>query len=497
MAGRCREMPARYEPFANGNGAAWTAKQDRTYTAGSLTGEYSMRLPTLMLCALTLSAPSPAVAEFARQILEELVESNTAPSGGNDMSQALGYLEGHLRAAGFDDEDLHVVAADGEAANLVVRLRSPQPERRPILLMAHLDVVEALRADWSVPPYELTEQDGYYYGRGTVDNKAGAAIIVATLVRLKQEGYRGDRDLVAMLTGDEETSGAGADWLATEGRELIDAEFALNSDGGFVILEGDRRTTFVVQTSEKVYVSFRLEALDPGGHSSLPRPDNPVYRIARTLADQQRHAFPIDLNDTTRAFFESLAPDTAGEERELVEALVAGDADDPVLARLPDYSYYNAQARTTCVATQIAGGHAENALPQTATAVINCRVLPQADPADVEAALRRIAAAHDVTLATIYPAKPSPPSPLTPHILGPIGDVAGELWPGIRLVPEMSTGATDGVFIRSAGIPVYGVSAIAEVPDELRAHGQDERILVESFDEAERYWYRLLRRMTD
>ncbi len=450
------------------------------------------------LFVLLVSAPpARADVDLAQQILAELVASNTAPSGGNDMSEAIGILVGHLAEAGFEDDDMTVVAPGGGAENLVVRLASPKPTERPILLMAHLDVVEALPEDWSVPPYELVEQDGYFYGRGTVDNKAGAAVIVANLVRLKREGYDGDRDLIAMLTGDEETSGAGADWLATEGRHLIDAEFALNSDGGFVILEGDERTTFVMQTSEKVYVSYRLQALDPGGHSSLPRPDNPVYRIARTLVAQQRQPFPIDLSETTRAFFASRAPETSGEERELLEALLAGDLDDPVLERLPDYSYYNAQARTTCVATQIAGGHAENALPQTATAVINCRVLPQADPADVEARLRALAEVNDVTLDVVYAARPSPPSPLTPAIVGAVEAVAEELWPGIRLVPEMSTGATDGLFVRSAGIPVYGVSAIAEVPDELRAHGQDERILIESFDDSVRYWYRLLRRLTD
>ncbi len=450
----------------------------------------------LALAGLAIFSLAHADERLAHRILAELIESNTAPSGGNDMSEAIDGLAGHLRAAGFDAADLAVVAPGGGPANLVVRLRSPAPAAKPILLMAHLDVVEALREDWSVDPYTFIERDGHYYGRGTVDNKAGAAVIVAILARLQREGYRGNRDLIAMLTGDEETTGDGARWLATEGRELIDAEFALNSDAGFVALEDGAPTVFMMQTSEKVYVSYRLEAHDPGGHSSLPRPDNPIYRLARSLARQQQHRFPIDLNATTRAMFEFRAANAAGAERELLDAVLAGDPDDAVLARLPDHSYLNAQARTTCVATGLAGGHAENALPQTATGVINCRVLPQADVRDVEDTLRGLVAPFGVSLAQIDPPNPSPPSPLADHVVGPIAEVAAELWPGIRVVPEMSTGATDGLFVRSAGIPVYGVSGIAEVPDDIRAHGRDERIAVESFNDSLRYWYRLLKRLS-
>jgi carboxypeptidase PM20D1 len=453
----------------------------------------------VVLFVLTLSVlQTPAVADeaLAQQLFKELIDSNTAPSGGNDMSGAIAAITKHLKAAGFTDADLTVVAPNGGAQNLVVRFRSPRPQHKPLLMMAHLDVVEALRKDWSVDPFTMIEKDGYFYGRGTVDNKAGAAIIVANLVRLKREGFEPDRDLIAMLTGDEETSGASAAWLATEGRDLIDAEFALNTDGGYINLEGEQRTAFVVQTSEKVYVSFRLQALDPGGHSSLPRPDNPIYRMARALAAQQRHEFPIDLNDTTRAYFAARARDAEGEEQQLLDALASGAFDDPVLERLGQNSYYNAQARTTCVATGIDGGHAENALPQTATAVINCRVLPQMSVAHVKATLADIVAPYDVSLEQIAEALPSPPSPLTAAIMDPLSSVASEMWPGIRVEPEMSTGATDGLFVRSAGIPVYGVSAIAEVPDDIRAHGQDERIAVDSFNDALQYWYRLLRLLT-
>ncbi|ANO53320.1 hypothetical protein BA177_15960 [Woeseia oceani] len=448
---------------------------------------------SLLMCCLLQGMPVHADEVLAQQIFKELIDSNTAPSGGNDMSEVIGLITKRLRDAGFADEDLTVVAPNGGAANLVIRYRSSQPTQKPILMMAHLDVVEALREDWSVDPYTMIEKDGYFYGRGTVDNKAGAAIIVANFIRMKREGFQPNRDLIAMLTGDEETTGAGADWLATKGRNLIDAEFALNTDAGFVNISGGERTAFIVQTSEKVYVSFRLQALDPGGHSSLPRQDNPIYRMARALAAQQQHEFPVDLNDTTRAFFAARSAETEGDEQLLLDALVNNDLSEAQLAELPAHSYFNAQARTTCVATGIEGGHAENALPQTATAVINCRVLPQMSVELVKQTLTDIVAPYDVTLTQIDVARPSPLSPLTDSIMQPIASVASEMWPGIKVEPEMSTGATDGLFIRSAGIPVYGVSAIAEEPDEQRAHGQDERISVASFNDALQYWYRLLR----
>lgn len=446
-----------------------------------------------LLAGVVPAAYAQADEAFAQRLFKQLIDSNTAPSGGNDMSESIDIITGHLRAAGFTDDDITVVQPEGKAANLVVRLKSPRPTAKPVLLMAHLDVVEALREDWSFDPYEMIERDGYFYGRGTVDNKAGVAIIVANLIRMKRENFRPNRDLVAMLTGDEETTGDGAAWLATEGRDMIDAEFALNSDGGSVTLEDGEATVFGVQTSEKVYVSFRLEVLDPGGHSSRPRRDNPIYALSRALADQQQHAFPIDLNDTTQRFFEFRAGVAPEAERPLLEALASGDLDDPVIDTLPDYPYYNSLARTTCVATQLEGGHAENALPQSAVGVINCRVVPQAQVADVRQTLADIAGRHGVTLAQIDEAKPSPPSPLMPAVMEPVSDVAREMWPGIDVVPLMSTGATDGLFVRSAGIPVYGVSAIAVDPAENRAHGQDERISVQAFNDALRYWYRLTR----
>lgn len=446
---------------------------------------------------LLLQAPPAPADELAHRLLADLVAQNTAPSGGSDLRGAVALLDRTLREHGFGDDQIEIVASGERLPNLVVRLHAQAPTRRPILMMAHLDVVEALPGDWTFPPFELTEEHGYYYGRGTTDNKAGAAILVANLIRLKHEGFDGDRDLIVMLTADEETDGAGAIALANEHRPLIDAELALNTDGGLVMLRDGRARAFVMQTSEKVYMSYRLEATDPGGHSSLPRDDSPISRIARTLADLHAYRFPIDLNETTRTFFTRWTGFAPAADRALIADLLAGESRPDLSARLDDMPYYNALARTTCVATQIQGGHAENALPQSASAVVNCRVLPQSPMESVDAALAGIADRHGVTLRRTYAYRPSSPSPLDPAVVGPVTEVAREFWPGIVVIPEMSTGATDGLYVRNAGIPVYGISAIAEDPDDIRAHGQDERIRIEAFDDATEYWYRLVKALAE
>lgn len=441
-------------------------------------------------------AQETAHDKLAKDIFAELIAANTAPSGGNDMSEAIENLVRRLKNAGFADDDLHVIGKPGQADNLVIRYPAVNSMRRPLLMMAHIDVVEALPEDWSVEPYTLTEQDGYYYGRGTTDNKAGAAMLVANFIRLKREGFSPARDLVVMLTGDEESSGAGAQLLVSEHRDLIDAEFALNTDGGFIVLEDGQAQAFVMQTSEKIYVSFTFEATDPGGHSSLPRKDSAISRLSRALVDLQQFRFPVNLNETSRAFFRLWSPMAPAEAQPVLKAVLEDPGDPEVSAKLVDWPYYNALARTTCVATQLEAGHAENALPQTARATVNCRIVPQSSAEETSNVLRAIAAKQGVTIAQIATAKPSPPSPLTPAFVDPITEVAGELWPDITVIPEMSTGATDGLFVRTAGIPVYGVSAIAENPNEMRAHGQDERIRIRSFYDALEYWYRLVKTLS-
>lgn len=454
-------------------------------------------LVILASCSSDSTEPSVSSNEFlADEILAELIAANTAPSGGYDTRRAAALLEARLKLAGFNDADLHNIGQTDKLRNLVVRYRSKNPVAKPILMMAHLDVVEALPEDWTVPPFTLTEADGYYYGRGTTDNKAGAAMLVANFIRLKNEGFEPNRDLIVMLTADEETTGDAAIWLTTEKRELIDAEFALNTDGGMVMLKDDEARAFIMQTSEKVYVSYVLEALDPGGHSSLPRADNAISRIARALVELHNYEFPVDLNETTRAFFTQWQDFAPPEESMLIQNVLEGDSDAEVVAQLKGSPYYNALARTTCVATQLNGGHAENALPQSARAVINCRILPQTAPETVRGVIDAIAMLHELTVTSIYDARPSPPSPLDQKIMDPVMAVAQEMWPDIALIPEMSTGATDGLFVRNAGIPVYGISAVAEDPDDIRAHGQDERIGVNAFRDATEYWYRLSKVMS-
>ncbi len=454
-------------------------------------------LATLFGMVLIAGSQSACAAEssdeaFAEELLAELVAINTAPSGGNDMRLAVALLAQHLKNAGFDDDELFVLGETEALQNLVVRYKSRAPLREPLLMMAHMDVVEALPEDWNYAPFEMTEDDGYYYGRGIIDNKAGVATLIANLIRLRKEGFEPDRDLIVMLTADEESTGDAVQWLLNEHRELVDAEFALNTDGGPLLLVDGEPAALMLQTGEKIYASFTLEATDPGGHSSRPQRDSAISRLARALVDLEAYEFPIDLNETTAAFFRSWSV-VAPQDAPIFAEVLSENPDPELLDKLLDEHYYNAIARTTCVATQLSGGHAENALPQTARAVVNCRYLPQSDIETVVNVLRNIVSPYDVTVTRIGTPTPSPPSPLNPHIVEPISRLAQSMWPNIAIIPEMSTGATDGAFVRNAGIPVYTVSAIANDPNDLRAHGQDERIGVQAFRDSTDYWYLLIK----
>lgn len=450
-----------------------------------------------LVAALAACSHETPERGLATDILADLVAINTAPSGGNDMRPAVGLLVTRLKEAGFGDDDIVVLAHTEKLPNLIVRYRSDAPADKPLLLMAHLDVVEALPSDWTVDPWALTEKDGYYYGRGTTDNKAGAAILVANLIRYREEGFKPNRDLIVMLTADEETTSDGARWLISEHRSLLDAAFALNTDGGLVMLRDGKPGAFVMQTSEKIFVSFALEATDPGGHSSMPRPESAISRLARGLVALEEYRFPINLNDTTRAYFAKWAALAPENERELLDALANEQFDADVIGELERMPYYNALARTTCTATLLEGGHAENALPQTARAVVNCRVLPQSSADAARRTLERLVSPFGIAVTQLAEAHPSPPSPLHDEVVAPITELAAETWPGIEVIPEMSTGATDGLFIRNAGIPVYAVGAIAEDPDDIRAHGQDERIRINAFRDATNYWYRLVKTLSE
>jgi acetylornithine deacetylase/succinyl-diaminopimelate desuccinylase-like protein len=453
----------------------------------------------LIAAVLCLAPASPAVdrgeradRELALEILRELVAINTAPSGGPGQTRrAAEAMAARLAAAGFAAGDLAVLGLHPGDGNLIARHRG-KGSRRPILLMAHLDVVDARPSDWTLPPFSLTERDGHLYGRGSLDNKGGAAMLVANFIRMKRDGYEPDRDLVVVLTADEETTGANLQWLLEAHRPLLDAEYALNTDAGAVLLDGDRPQAFTVQTSEKIYASFHLEARNPGGHSSLPRRDNAIYALAGALQRLQGYHFPIQLNETTRAFFERWQPVAAPQVRPLVAAIAAGRLDAPEIAGLPDDAYLNALARTTCVATELEGGHAENALPQRARATVNCRIVPTSSAAETQRVLERVIADPSISITAVAPATPSPPSPLNPEVFAAVESLAGEFWPGVPIIPDMSTGATDGLFVRNAGIPTYGVSGVAEDPREDRAHGQDERMRTRSFYDALEFLHRLL-----
>jgi len=437
-------------------------------------------------------APSPDRA-LARDILRELVEINTTDSLGN-TPRAARAMARRLVAAGFPAADVRVlIGPDAKHGNLVARYRGTGTGGRPIIGFAHLDVVPARRADWSVDPFTFLEQDGYFYGRGTTDDKVGDAILVADFIRLKRAGFKPRRDLIIVLTGDEETAGSCIGWLVNKHRDLIDAEFALNTDAGGGVLRDGRRVMFAVQASEKVYATYALEATDKGGHSSLPRPaDNPVYRLAPALGRLAAYQFPVKLNEVSRGFFERSAALETGALAEDMRGVLKDAPDSAAVAHLSAVPFYNSKLRTTCVATMMEAGHAENALPQSARATVNCRILPGEPAAEVTATLERLAADDRIALRTVYAPIPSGPSPLTPAIMGPIERLVAEQFPNVPIVPVMEAGATDGLFLRNAGIPTYGVSAVFEEQNDVRAHGRDERLRVQSFYEALEFWYRMM-----
>ena len=433
----------------------------------------------------------------ARAILAELVEINTTNSERGDNTVAARALEQRLLDAGFPAQDVHVLVPDDAPTkgNLVARYRGRNPDLKPILLLAHIDVVEALPGDWSVDlnPFELLERGGYFYGRGVTDDKDEAAIYAANFIRMRREGFVPDRDIVVALTADEEGGPRnGVRFLLEEHRDLIDAAFAINEGGGGMARDG-RKISNNVQAGEKKFLSFYFTATNPGGHSSLPVKKNAIYDLSQALLAVQDHDFPVMLNEVTEAFFAGSADLVGLEMGEAMRRIVADPADAAAAVMLSEDAGYNSRLRTTCVATLLEGGHAQNALPQTARANVNCRILPGHEPADVQARLETLAAPFDVQVEARGMATPSPASPLTPEVLEPIERITQEMWPGVPVLPVMSTGATDGLYLRREGIPVYGVSGIFGDMDDVRAHGQDERILIEHFYEGQEFLYRLVK----
>jgi len=439
--------------------------------------------------------------QLAHDLLKQLIEINTTDSVGN-VSTASEAMAKRLREAGFPATDIVVDGPNARKKNVVVRYHGTG-KRKPILFIGHLDVVEALREDWTTDPFQLVEKDGYFYDRGTEDMKEGDAMLVANFIRLKKEGFVPDRDLILALTADEEGgSSNGVDWLLREHRDWVDAEYCINLDAGEFEKEKGKRLLAGIQASEKVYVDFQFESLNPGGHSSVPTPDNAIYHLAGALARLQSFSFPVRVNEITRNFFERNAALASGQVSADMQAVAKDPPDPAAIERLSASPYYNSLLHTTCVATMLSGGHAPNALPQTARANVNCRIFPGDAPEDVRKALEQVANDPKVKVTAVTqrstdgkvsPIVTVPPSPLLPEVTQAMERTLAVAWPGVPLIASMSTGATDGHYTRIAGIPTYGISCMFFELNDSRAHGKDERIGIQDFYDGVDFNYLLLK----
>jgi acetylornithine deacetylase/succinyl-diaminopimelate desuccinylase-like protein len=438
----------------------------------------------------------PAQQQLTRDVYQEVIEINTVTATGDTLKAAQA-MAARLRAAGFPEEDVHVFSPALRKGDLVARLHGTG-KRKPIMLLAHLDVVEALPGDWTTDPFKLVERDGYFYARGSGDDKSMVASFVSDMIRFKQEGYRPDRDIILVLETDEEILDAdnvGIQWLLKNHRDLIDAEFAFNEGGGVGAKNG-KALRNGIQTSEKVSFSYRLEVKNPGGHSSAPSKDNAIYHLAGGLTRLGQFDFPLKLNETTRAYFLRSGPQEGGQTGADMVAVAADNPDPAAVARLSAIPGNNTLLRTTCVATMLEGGHAVNALPQTARATVNCRILPGEPVEEVQKTLVRVLADDQISITPLGTPTISAPSLLNPDIMNAVDKLTAEFWPGAVVIPTMSAGATDGAYLRNAGIPTYGHSGRVGEIGENRAHGKDERMKVKSLYESTEYMYRLVKMLS-
>jgi acetylornithine deacetylase/succinyl-diaminopimelate desuccinylase-like protein len=439
--------------------------------------------------------------QLSHDIFKQLIEINTTDSVGN-VSTASEAMAQRFRHAGFPDSDLHILGPNDRKKNLVVRLHG-RGKHKPVLLIGHLDVVEARREDWTTDPFQFVEKDGYYYGRGTQDMKDGDAIMVTTLIRFKKEGFVPDRDIILALTADEEGGTSnGVDWLLKNNRELIEAEFVLNHDGGGILSEKGKPQFMTVDASEKLYADYQLTVTNPGGHSSLPTPDNAIYHLADGLGRLEHYQFPFELTNITRAYYERMTKIATGERVADIQAILKTPPDPAAVARLSKDPIDNSLLHTTCVATRLSGGHANNALPQTAQANVNCRILPGHPPEEIRQELEKVLADTKISvrelggIGGITKRKSYPPPPLRPDLFQPLEKVTDAMWPGLPVIPDMAPGASDGVYTNAAGLPTYCVSGEAIDRDDIRAHGKDERVRVEAFYQAAEFYYRFLKALT-
>jgi acetylornithine deacetylase/succinyl-diaminopimelate desuccinylase-like protein len=437
--------------------------------------------------------------QLSRDIFQQLVEINTTDSVGS-TTLAASAMAKRLLDAGFPASDVQVLGPNDRKGNMVARIHGTGA-KKPLLFICHLDVVEARREDWSIDPFQFIEKDGYFYGRGTGDIKDGDAFLVTTFLRLKQEHYQPDRDLILALTADEEGGASnGVAWLLKNHRDLIDAEYVINPDAGDFELDNGKRLLVGIQASEKLYQDFDLKVSSPGGHSSLPTSENAIYQLAAGLTRLEKYQFPFELNEVTREYFRREASIVGGRTGADMQGILQTPPDPAALARLSAIPYYNARIRTTCVPTRLDGGHANNALPGMARANVNCRILPGHSPDEIETVLVKvlgdpsIVVTHAPGLASS--GIPNPPSPLRPDLMAALGKVASEMWPGIPIVPVMDAGASDGAISRAAGLPTYGLPGLFMDVDDDRSHGRDERVRVASFYDGVDFYYRLVKALS-
>jgi acetylornithine deacetylase/succinyl-diaminopimelate desuccinylase-like protein len=473
-----------------------------------------MRLasPTFFLAAVLATLACRAADQtdssanaLAREVFKELIEINTTDSVGNVTSAAEAMAK-RLRAGGFAAADMQLLGPNDRKRNLVVRLRGTG-KHKPLLLIGHLDVVEARREDWSTDPFKFIEKDGYFYGRGAEDMKDGDAIMVTSLLRLRKEGFRPSRDLILALTADEEGGKSnGVDWLLKNHRELIDAELVLNHDGFSVVTSHGKPLYYELVATEKVYGDYLLTATNRGGHSSIPRADNAIYELVASLTRLAKFQFPFELNSVTRGHYEQLAKIERGERAADMRGILKTPPDPNAVARLSRDDIENSIMRTNCVATRLLAGHANNALPQRAQATVNCRILPGHSPEEVRQNLIQVLADPKITIQyiddsgnihdTASERRGYPPPPLRADVMQPLQKLVATFWPNIQVVPSMSAGASDGIYTSAAGMPTYNLTGVAIDRDDERAHGRDERVGVESFYRGNEFFYRYLKAIT-
>jgi acetylornithine deacetylase/succinyl-diaminopimelate desuccinylase-like protein len=465
-------------------------------TVFAFTGALALFLSSVTIGAQQHNPLSPD-HQLARDIFKELIEINTTDTPVGNVTTAAEAMAARFRAGGFAAEDIQVLGPLPNKKNLVVRLRGHgNGATKPVLFIAHLDVVEALRQDWSMDPFKFNEVDGFFYGRGTSDIKQGDTELVENFLRLKKESFTPARDLILALTADEEGGESnGIQWLIKNHRELIDAEYCINTDAGNFETKQGKRLLLGMQTSEKNYVDFRLEVKSNGGHSSRPVKDNAIYHLSQGLSRLAAFDFPISLNETTRGYFEHTAALESATTGADFRAVIGADQTKAAAAaqRLAASPYFNALLRTTCVATRLEGGHANNALPQTAAAIVNCRMLPQDSLQNVQATLKRVLADDRISVSVVGEAVPAPASAINPAIVRQLESLSKKLYAGLPIVPVMDTGASDGKYLRIGGIPTYGVPGVFEDVDDTRAHGKDERIGVNDFYDGVDFYYEFIR----